>query len=270
MSDVLSTMRASAELRQPPLQSSASEQSGAKASSGGGPRANSAADRVFAVLRRAIIEGHIAPGSKLSEPALAAEHAVSRAPLREAIGRLEALGLVERRARVGARVVALSGTGLIELYEIREPLEGTAARLAAERMSDTARAELSTLIEHHEQEVERENGQAYFQQEGDLDFHYRIVQGSGNRRLTRILCDDLYHLMRMYRCQFGMKSHRARDALKEHALVVEAIVARDGELAEWLMRRHVRASRQGVERQLAAKRSGPPAPQRFNPHEERP
>jgi DNA-binding GntR family transcriptional regulator len=266
MGDLLSTIQPGCELRKAPRASSVAVQSGARA----GRQNGSAADRVFAVLRRAIIEGRIAPGSKLSEPALAAEHAVSRAPLREAIGRLEALGLVERRARIGARVVELSDAGLIELYEIREPLEGTAARLAAERMSDTARAELAALIEHHGQEVEREHGQAYFQQEGDLDFHYRIVQGSGNGRLIRILCDDLYHLMRMYRCQFGMKSHRARDALKEHALVVEAIAARDGELAEWLMRRHVRASRLGVERQLAAKRSPVTRTPTIDPHEERP
>jgi DNA-binding GntR family transcriptional regulator len=56
----------------------------------------------------------------------------------------------------------------------------------------------------------------------------------------------------MYRCQFGMGGDRARDALKEHALVVEAISDRDGELAELLMRRHIRASRRSVEARLAA------------------
>jgi hypothetical protein len=55
----------------------------------------------------------------------------------------------------------------------------------------------------------------------------------------------------MYRCQFGMKSDRAADALKEHELVADAIAERDGELAEWLMRRHIRASRRAIERRLA-------------------
>jgi DNA-binding GntR family transcriptional regulator len=229
-----------------------SEQQPERAPASAGLR-DSTAERVFVELRQAIVEGRIPPGSKLSEPVLAADYAVSRAPLREAIGRLEALGLVERRPRIGARAVKLTGAGLMELYEIREALEGTAARLAAERMSDAAIADLQALMARHRDEVAREHGQAYFQQAGDLDFHYRIVASSGNARLTRILCDDLYHLMRMYRCQFGMKSDRAREALTEHGRIVDAIAERDGELAEWLMRRHILASRRSVERRLAAR-----------------
>jgi DNA-binding GntR family transcriptional regulator len=209
------------------------------------------ADRVFKQLRRAIVEGDIPAGSKLSEPVLAERFAVSRGPLREAMRRLESSNLLEWRANVGARVVTLSNERLLELFQVREALEGMAARLAAERMSDAAIEELKDLMEQHRQDAAREFWQAYFQQEGDLDFHYRIVIGSGNQRLVRILCDDLYHLARMYRCQFGMKSDRARDALKDHSRVVDAIAERDGELAEWLMRRHVRASRRSVEQHLA-------------------
>lgn len=223
------------------------------------------ADRVFCELRRAIVEGEIPAGSKLSEPVLAERFAVSRGPLREAMRRLESTNLLERRANVGARVVALSYDRLIELYEIREALEGMAARLAATRMSASAVTELRLLVQRHRTEVAREQWQAYFQQEGDLDFHYRIVIGSGNERLIRILCDDLYHLARMYRCQFGMRSDRARDALKEHELIVEAIADGDGELAEWLMRRHVRASRQAVERKLGGHASKPATPPKREP-----
>jgi DNA-binding GntR family transcriptional regulator len=208
------------------------------------------ADRVFGQVRQAIVQGEIPPGSKISEPALAARYGISRGPLREAMRRLESTNLVERRPNLGARVITLSNDQLLEIYVIREALEGMAARLAAERMSDAAIAELKALLAHHRSEVVRADWQTYFQQEGDLDFHFRIVQGSGNRRLIDILCNDLYHLARMYRCQFGMKSDRAADALKEHEYVVDAIAARDGELAEWLMRRHIRASRSAIERRL--------------------
>jgi DNA-binding GntR family transcriptional regulator len=163
---------------------------------------------------------------------------------------LESANLVERRPNVGARVITLTSEELLEIYLIREALEGMAARLAAERMSAPAVKDLKDLLVRHRQEVAREHGQAYFQKEGDMDFHYRIVQGTGNRRLIGILCNDLYHLARMYRCQFGMGSDRALEALKEHELVVEAIADRDGELAEILMRRHIRASRRNVERRL--------------------
>ncbi|MBK1647713.1 GntR family transcriptional regulator [Rhabdochromatium marinum] len=215
------------------------------------PDSTTLADRVFAQIRRAIVEGEIAPGCKLSEPVLAERFTVSRGPLREALRRLEAIHLIERKANVGARVVSLSGVQLVELYQIRETLEGLAARLAAEAMTDTAVAELQSLLAEHRASVARDQWQAYFQTEGDWDFHYRIVHGSGNQRLIAILCDDLYHLARLYRCQFGMKSERATAALKEHGLIVDAIAERDGELAEWLMRRHIRASRRHAEQRIA-------------------
>ncbi|WP_422126894.1 GntR family transcriptional regulator [Thioalkalivibrio sulfidiphilus] len=209
------------------------------------------ADRVFARLRQAIVEGEIPAGSKISEPELASAYGISRGPLREAIGRLEACHLVERRANVGARVVSLSLEDLMELYLLRESLEGLAARLAAERMSDTEIRELRDLLHQHEQRAELQEGVAYFQKEGDMDFHYRIIQGSGNARLIQLLCNDLYHLMRMYRYQFGMASSRARNAFREHGHIVEAIADRGAEMAELLMRRHVRVSRENVARQFA-------------------
>lgn len=209
------------------------------------------ADRVFSRLRQAIVEGEIPAGSKISEPELAAAYGISRGPLRDAIGRLEACHLVERRANVGARVVSLSLDDLMELYLLREALEGLAARLAAERITEREIEELRELLHRHEERVELKEGVAYFQKEGDLDFHYRIVQASGNARLIQLLCNDLYHLMRMYRYQFGMASSRARDAFREHGHIVEAIADRDPELAELLMRRHVRVSRENVARQFA-------------------
>lgn len=208
------------------------------------------ADQVFERLRQAIVEGEIPAGSKISEPELSRVYGLSRATLREALGRLEACSLVERKANVGARVVTLSYRELIEIYHIREALEGMAARQAASAMSDAAIAELRALLDEHRRQMASEGGHGYFQKEGDLDFHYRIVQGSGNRRLAQLLCNDLYHLMRMYRYQFGMASARAERAFAEHIRIVDALADRDGELAEILMRRHVRASRENVERRL--------------------
>jgi DNA-binding GntR family transcriptional regulator len=205
---------------------------------------------LYAQLRRAIIEGEIPAGSKLSEPELARRYGVSRGPLREAIRRLEAGNLVELKANVGARVVTLSPDQLLEVYRVREALEGMAARLAAEQMPQAEIDELRTLLELHQRQMAGQDGWNYFQKEGDLDFHYRIVKGSGNRRLIRLLCNDLYHIVRMYRFQFGMSSPRARPAFAEHLLIVDAIEARDPEQAEMLMRFHIRSSRRNVERRL--------------------
>jgi len=70
-------------------------------------------DRIFSLIKEAIVEGDIPAGSKISEPELARAYGISRGPLREAIGRLEACGLVVRRPNVGARVVTLSSSQLI-------------------------------------------------------------------------------------------------------------------------------------------------------------
>src|SRR6187402_2697109 len=93
-------------------------------------------ENVFRRIQAAIVCGEIAPGSKISEPELARVYGISRGTLREAIHRLEGQRLLVRVPHVGARVVELSHAELIELYEIRESLEGMACRLAAERMTD--------------------------------------------------------------------------------------------------------------------------------------
>lgn len=215
-------------------------------------------DRVFGLLREAIVEGRIASGAKISEPELARAYGISRGPLREAIGRLEACGLVVRRPNLGARVVTLSSRQLIEIFHVREALEGMAARLAAQHMTVVEIDDLGRLLDEHGQQIERDERQAYFQREGDLDFHFRIVQGSHNQRLVDLLCNDLYHLVRLYRYQFGMCSKRGPRAFAEHGHIVDAIARRDAEMAELLMRAHVRASRENVEKQLQADQAETP------------
>lgn len=201
------------------------------------------AERVFDSLCNAIVKGEIPAGSKISEPELAKRFDVSRASLRDAIGRLEACKLVIRRPNVGARVVSLSKEELLEIYGVREALEGMAARLAAENMSDEELDQLQLLLD--------EEGRA---NSNDInhDFHYAIVKGCKNSRLTHLLCDDLYHLMRMYRYQLGRESGRASTASKEHGLIMDALRDRDGELAELLMRRHIRLSRKHIEKSINA------------------
>lgn len=201
------------------------------------------ADQIFQLLSDAIIEGTIKPGSKISEPELSRQYQVSRASLREAIGRLEACNLVTRRANVGARVISLSSEQLLEIYHVREALEGMAARLAAEHMQPAEIEKLQQLVEGQRLAVTGDAGASKFQREGDLDFHYLIVKGSHNQRLFELVCKDLYHLVRMYRCQFKTASRRAPAAVAEHGYIVSAIADHDGEMAELLMRRHVRSSR---------------------------
>ncbi len=206
------------------------------------------ADKTFFQLRKDIVEGVIPSGVKLSETELSTNYEVSRAVIREAINRLASCHLVERRANVGARVVSLSAEGLIQLYQVREALEGMAARLAARNMQDEEIASLQGLIDSHENKVK--DGETYYQEAGDVDFHYRIVLGSKNAHLISVLIDGLYHLVRMYRVQLGMAGPRVTRAYDEHRNIVQAIVNRDEELAEILMRRHILYSKNNIEAKL--------------------
>ena len=207
-----------------------------------------AADKVFLQFRQDIVEGVIKAGSKLSETELSTRYAVSRSVIREAINRLESCHLVERTANVGARVVALTAEGLVELYQVRESLEGMAARLAAQNMADAEIENLNSLLNTHFHEVNVEG--SYYQEAGDLDFHYRIILGSKNNHLISILIDGIYHLVRMYRVQLGMTGPRVTTAFDEHKHIVQAISNRDAELAEMLMRRHISYSRKNIEIKL--------------------
>jgi len=148
--------------------------------------------------------------------------------------------------------VKLSMKELLELFDVREALESMAARLAAEHMTAEEIAGLRELLAMHERQADLKKGEAYFQREGDLDFHYRIVQGSHNRMLVTLLCDDLYYLVRLYRTQFSASGSRPQRAFVEHHRIVDAIEAGDAELAELLMRRHVSASRANVVDRYAA------------------
>lgn len=208
------------------------------------------AANVMDLLITAIVKGDIPPGTKISEPELARTYGISRGPLREAIRRLEGLRLVELKPHVGARVVQLSVKELIEIYRVREALEGMASRLAAEHMSQEEIDDLRNLLDRHEESIAQLDGLSYFQKEGDLDFHFRIVKGSKNEKMLELLGGDLYHLVRMYRYQFSVSNSRPKRALKEHRQIVDAIESRDPELAEILMRRHISAARLNIEQKL--------------------
>lgn len=215
------------------------------------PESQTLADHILRQVQSAIVKGEIAPGSKISEPELARAYGISRGPLREALHRLEGQKLLVRVPHVGARVVSLNREELGDLYQIRESLEGLACRLAAERMLPDQVDELRDVLREHERDEAFQAGRGYYQQEGDYDFHYRIVQASGNRMLIRLLCDELYQLARMYRIQYSTTPNRPTQAFAEHHRILDAIADGDGELAELLMRRHIRTSRLNIERQIA-------------------
>ena len=197
------------------------------------------ASRAFESIKSDIISGKIPQGSKIVESDLALQYGISRGPLREAIHRLEQMKLILRIPHAGSRVVILDTKMMEDIYTARESLEGMAARLAARHMPEREIQQLHELLDQHEQAITETNGTAYFQREGDIDFHYRIAVASQNQWILENLNGELYQLLRMGRHQSGQRPSRPATALTQHRQITAAIEQRDEELAEILMRRHI-------------------------------
>jgi DNA-binding GntR family transcriptional regulator len=197
------------------------------------------ARRCFDSIKADIISGQLAQGTKIVESDLALKYGISRGPLREAIHRLERIKLIVRIPHAGSRVVILHSKMMEDIYIAREALEGMAARLAARLMSEAEIAALSDLLDDHADSISETEGRAYFQREGDIDFHYRIALASQNQWILDNLHGELYQLIRMCRHQSGQFPARAQMALDQHRQIANAIARRDEELAEILMRRHI-------------------------------
>ena len=197
------------------------------------------AGRTYDSIKADIIDGSLAQGTKIVESDLAQKYGISRGPLREAIHRLEQMKLIVRIPHAGSRVVSLNIKMMEDIYAARECLEGMAARLAARHMPEAEIESMHALLEQHAESINETEGKAYFQREGDIDFHYRIAVASQNQWILENLNGELYQLIRMCRHQSGQMPSRPAVALQQHRQIAAAIGERDEELAEILMRRHI-------------------------------
>lgn len=195
-------------------------------------------DLAYETLERAILNGTLPAGAPLGEAELAGQLGISRGPLREAISRLVGRRLVQRIPHVGVRVVCLSDWDVSEVFAMREVLEGLAARLASQHMSDADLVELEACAEFRHRPIAAGAPRA---RPAD-DFHVRVAEGSRNARLIEYLCSDMYSLLRLYRIRSGGTPMRAASS-DEHREIVGAMRARDGDAAERLMRAHVARAR---------------------------
>jgi DNA-binding GntR family transcriptional regulator len=210
------------------------------------------ADAVYQTLRHGIVHGDLAPGERLRSDALASELRVSRTPVREALRKLEAEGLV---AHSGSRLVvrAVSDEDLTELFYVREALEGMAARLAAENATPAEIATIRELLEDMEAVQRRGDVGAFRGLTGE--FHQLIGHAAHNGRLLQSLQSLLDHV-RQFQTSTLYGEGRPAEALKEHRELLESIEARDGEAAERLARQHRRRTlqlRKGVLREQLRK-----------------
>ena len=201
--------------------------------------------RVIADMRRRIIRGDIQPGEPLSELALAEEFGVSRTPVREALKQLQTEGLVEIRPRVGTFVTTPSRREITELFEMKELLEGAAARLLAQRGRVPEIDQLEENLRQADAAVERDDRERYA--ELVEEFHDLLIVGADNSKLEahyRMLMNQLAYA-RLVNTSLSLPG-RALQSDREHHVVLELIIDKDGDSAERVMREHVRASRRAL------------------------
>jgi len=181
-------------------------------------------DIVFEYLREAILTGKLEPAQRLMEVQLAEQLGVSRTPVREAIRKLELEGLVVMIPRKGAYVADVSLKDIIEVLEIRTALEGLAASLAAERMTDDEIQKLREVAEEFKQSIKTANVDLMVQK--DIEFHEMIFTSTNNQKLVSMnhaLREQVYRFRITYISDFDT----SETLIKEHKEILDAISKRN-------------------------------------------
>ncbi|MBI1368336.1 MAG: FCD domain-containing protein [Planctomycetes bacterium] len=195
------------------------------------------AGRVHHELRKRILGGVIAPGTRLIVDKLAAEFDVSITPVREAMRLLERDGLIAFRPHCGATTTLPSAEHFADLNAVRSALEPVATRAACARLSqpDFVRLDQTLAV-----------GYACIASDADVDawldadqrFHALLVHRSGNALLEEIL-GQLYDRIRLHREMYFISPQRLAQSVHEHAVIIEALRARDADKAGDLMSQHM-------------------------------
>ncbi|MQY02678.1 GntR family transcriptional regulator [Actinomadura macrotermitis] len=194
------------------------------------------ADQAYRRLRAAIVERRLPPGTRLSVPDVARRLGVSRSPAREAIAQIVGDGLATFAPRKGAVVATVTLADLREIYEIREVLEGLAARLAASRITEGELDGLREVARRHREAIEA--GDVARHMDLDQEFHLRIRRIARNGRLLEPL-ERFQAQVRIAMDTTRRSPGGMPQALAEHELIIARLAGRDPEGAEASARAHI-------------------------------
>ncbi|MDK2881847.1 MAG: hypothetical protein PWP58_182 [Bacillota bacterium] len=193
-------------------------------------------EAVYLALRSAIVRGDLPPGQRLAEQQLAEELGASRTPVREALRRLALEGFVVLVPRRGAYVAELSFKDMNDVFELRTALEGLAAALAAERITEEEITALEQAVADLAEAVDEGVTQRVVGI--DTNFHALIYTASRNRRLIQIVA-NLSDQIQSFRMRSLAAPGRLKDTLNEHRRLVAAIARRDAALARKAAEEHI-------------------------------
>ncbi|MEA4924787.1 MAG: GntR family transcriptional regulator [Syntrophomonadaceae bacterium] len=191
---------------------------------------------VLDAIRSAIMNGTLQPRERLMEIQLAEELGVSRTPIREALRKLELEGFIVMVPRKGAYVSDLSFKDIADVFEIRAALEGLAAGLAAERITEDELERMERLLVEKQEAILQDDIDKLV--EVDTKFHELMYQSSRNVRLSTII-SNLREQIQRFRLTSLSYPGRNKLSLEEHKKIVEAIQARDYQSARQLAQEHI-------------------------------
>jgi len=194
------------------------------------------AERVYLRLREDILYNVYAPNDPLPEEALAAKLNVSRAPVREALRRLAAEGLVTLIRRQGAVVSSLSPQEFLDAYQVRETLEVLAIRLAAPRLTPDDLAELERLNQLMVECAADNNIDQFFSI--NATFHATFIETSANDKLKEIYYPLVNQMRRYYLPSLYLRGGIER-SIEEHSAIIAALKEGDRDRAARLLHEHI-------------------------------
>ncbi|NGM87606.1 GntR family transcriptional regulator [Parapusillimonas sp. SGNA-6] len=200
-------------------------------------------------LREMIIQGELAPGTRLNERALCDRLQVSRTPLREAFRLLAADGLVQLQPNRGAQVTALSEQDVIDSFELMGALEALSGQLACERISDREITEIRALTYEMRACHARQDLPAYYHVNRQI--HDRINAASHNELLVQVYRSINLRLQNL-RFRSNLNHDKWDKAMQEHGDMVDALAARDGARLAEIMRGHLQRKAEAVLETLKA------------------
>ena len=205
--------------------------------------------RAYKALKAAIMDLNIYAADaelRLDERDLSLRFGISRTPLREALAQLEQEGLVRIAPRRGIFIVRKTKAEILDMITVWAALESMAARLATTAATDRELTSLKDLIVFSGDEVAAKTGEY---SDANIRFHQTII-GLGHNRLIGEITDSLFLHVRAIRQRTIFEADRARRSIADHTAIVEAVVARDADLAERLVREHTMKLRDHVERHV--------------------
>ncbi len=204
-------------------------------------------DQLYARLRAAILALDLAPGQRLTERGLESEFEASRTPVRAALMRLDSEGLVQREGR-GWAVSPIDTVEIAALAELREAVETAAIRLSITRASEAEVQAVAQLLDATRPAHDEEQGVR-----AGADFHVELSMLSGNAFMADAVRNAMTRLARTRWLE--VRSADAREeAWREHREIIEAVAARDADLASTLVAAHIRGTNERLLAFLAAER----------------